>query len=136
MKITGACFCGKIHYALSEIPTHTTMCHCSRCRKVFSGTGSAFAHIDPTTFSWTTGEENLQTYLNEDGLGLGFCKTCGSTLCGIDKTQNTKHQVIGITLGTLNDDPPIKITEHIFVGSKACWDEIGGNVVQYEEHKP
>ncbi len=128
MKITGECFCGDMHYELSEIPEHTTMCHCSRCRKAFSGASSAFAHIEPATFSWTSGEENLQAYIGKQGWGLGFCKKCGSTLCGIYESQ-----VIGITLGTLNGNPDIKIKEHIFVGSKACWDEIGGEVVQYEE---
>ena len=31
---------------------------------------------------------------------------------------------MGITLGSLCDDPPVLIGQHIFVDSKACWDAI------------
>lgn len=84
--------------------------------------------IDPGQFRWLQGQKNLKTYLNKDGLGLGFCGQCGTTLCGI-----ADGEVMGICLGTLNGNPEVRIADHIFVGSKASWDEIGGSSPQFDE---
>jgi hypothetical protein len=125
---TGECFCGEIQYEIIGPLAPARSCHCSRCRKAFSGTGSAFLPVDPANFRWLRGGDMLQTYINRHGVGLGFCSKCGSTLCGI-----ADGAVMGVTLGTLNGEPDVVIAEHIFVGSKAGWDEIGGNAPQYDE---
>lgn len=66
--------------------------------------------------------------MSQEGWGLSFCKTCGTTLCG-----TYLGKVHGVTLGPVNGDPGIEIAAHIFVGSKAPWDHIGGPAPQYEE---
>jgi len=48
-------------------------------------------------------------------------------LCGL-----YEGNVMGVTLGTINGDPGIEIERHIFVGSKAPWDQIGGIAQQFE----
>ena len=40
-------------------------------------------------------------------------------------------RVHGIALGTLHGNPPLTITRHVFVGSKASWDAIGGSAPQF-----
>ena len=125
--VTGECFCGGIGYEIKGSLAPARSCHCSRCRKAFSGAGSAMSRVDPATFAWTRGEELLQTYVNREGAGLGFCRRCGTTLCGL-----FDGEVTGITLGSLNGDPAVIIGEHIFVASKADWDEIGGEAPQFD----
>jgi len=127
-NITGECFCGEMSYKIIQPLQDAALCHCSRCRKAFGGSGSYFSMVTAEAFSWTSGEENLQTYTGAEGWGIGFCKKCGTTLCGI-----YKDEIAGITLGPLNDDPDIKISKHLFVGSKAAWDDIGGDAPQYDE---
>lgn len=127
-KVSGECFCGELKYEITEPIQDATFCHCSRCRKAFGGAGSSFSRVNNEAFSWASGEDNLQTYVGEEGWGIGFCKKCGSTLCGV-----YNGDVAGISIGTLNDNPPVKIKEHIYVGSKACWDEIGGSTPQFED---
>ncbi|MGO1118626.1 GFA family protein [Rhodovibrionaceae bacterium A322] len=126
-SITGECFCGEIRYQISGTLSPGRSCHCSRCRKAFSGAGSAMTMIDPQSFSWLQGQESISRYINKAGIGLGFCRICGSTLCAFNQGD-----VMGITLGCLNDDPAVEIADHIFVGSKACWDDIGGTAPQYD----
>ena len=127
--IEGECFCGAIHYMINGELTNARACHCSRCRKAFSGTSSAYAELaDPESFAWVAGENNLQFYTSQEGWGLAFCKTCGTTLCGTHLGK-----VHGVTLGTVNGNAGVEITAHIFVGSKAPWDHIGGSAPQYEE---
>jgi len=61
-------------------------------------------------------------------MGLGFCRHCGTTLCGTNRGE-----VHGVTLGSVDGDPDVQIEMHIFVGSKAPWDHIGGHAPQYDE---
>ena len=127
-KISGECFCGKIKYSLEGPLKEGRCCHCSKCRKAFSGTGSAMTFVQENNFKWEAGEKNLKVYANQEGIALGFCFTCGTSL-----VAQKGNEVFGITLGTLNGDPDVNIKEHIFVGSKACWDKIGGSSPCFDE---
>jgi len=127
--IDGECFCGSVKYEIDGPLKNARSCHCSRCRKVFGSASSAFAEIDDSSkFKWIEGEDKVQMYESEKGWGLGFCSVCGSTLCGL-----YQGNVMGVTMGTIDGDPGIEIERHIFVGSKAPWDHIGGTAQQFEE---
>lgn len=128
--ITGACFCGDVTYEIDGALQNGRACHCSRCRKAFSGASSAYAELAPgSRFQWTGSEPSI--YGTGGGWGMGFCSRCGSTLCGV-----VGDDVHGVTLGCVNGDPGVSIDYHLFVGSKAPWDHIGGDAPQYEEHPP
>ena len=129
--ITGACFCGAVTYEIRGDLRDPRSCHCSRCRKAFSGQASAYALVDPPAFRWTSGADLLTTYSGKHGFGLQFCSRCGSTLTGV-----FEGEVHGVTLGCLNGDPEIAPVRHIFVGSKAGWEVIPDGVPQYQEHAP
>lgn len=131
MAITGSCFCGEVSYKIEGKIKDARSCHCSMCRKAFNAQASAFAMVDPEEFSWITGKDLLSKYESKSGAGIQFCKNCGSTLCGI---YNGK--IFGVTLGCVDGDPEIEIGMHIFVGSKASWEVIPDNVVQYDEWPP
>ena len=129
MAITGECFCGEVRYQVNGDLHDARSCHCSRCRKAFSGAGSAYALVTPGEFEWLAGEPLLKSYINKQGAGLQFCGQCGSTLCGVFDSE-----VHGVNLGCLDGDPPVTIERHIFTDSKASWDEIGGTAPQYAEY--
>jgi len=126
--LTGSCFCGSVRYQVNAPLKAARSCHCSRCRKAFSGAGSAYAEVDVEAFEWTQGLEQLVRYQSQPGWGLGFCGACGSTLCGF-----YGDQVHGVTLGCVDGDPGVQIDMHIFVGSRAPWDHIGGNAPQFDQ---
>jgi hypothetical protein len=130
--IRGGCFCGAVRYQIDGALDRATACHCSRCRKAFSGASSAYAEIeDGRTFSWVTGEGEVTRHISGKGWGLVFCRICGSTLCGM-----FDGKVHGVTLGTVDGDPGVQIERHTFVGSKASWDHIGGSAPQFQEEPP
>jgi hypothetical protein len=131
MSLTGGCFCGRVRYLIDAPLSNARSCHCSRCRKAFSGAGSAYAEVSSASFTWTQGADNLTSYASGPGWGLCFCTTCGTTLCGTHAGK-----VHGVTLGSVDGDPGIAIGMHIFVGSKAPWDHIGGFAPQYPELPP
>jgi len=127
MATTGACFCGQVRYQVDAPLLNARSCHCSRCRKAFSGAGSAYAEVSPGAFTWTAGADLLTQYATGPGWGMGFCSLCGTTLCGLHQGE-----VHGVTLGSVDGDPGVQIEMHIFVGSRAPWDHIGGAAPQFE----
>ena len=62
---------------------------------------------------------------------VAFCRVCGSTLAGLH--EDTVH---GVTLGSVDGDPGVDIEMHLFVGSRAPWDHIGGPAPRYQERPP
>ena len=108
MALAGGCFCGRVRYRIDAALRSGRSCHCSRCRKAFSGAGSAYAEVVPGSFTWLSGQESLSFYETTPGWGLGFCRTCGSTLCGTNQGQ-----VHGVTLGSVDGDPGVQIEMHI-----------------------
>ena len=131
MALIGGCLCGRVRYASTAPLRVARSCHCSKCRKTFSGAGSAYAEVEPGSFAWTAGEALLVRYETMPGWGLCFCGVCGTTLCGMKG-----REVHGITLGSVDGDPGVEIAMHIFVGSKAPWDHIGGDAPKYDEFPP
>jgi hypothetical protein len=130
--LEGGCVCGKVRYKIDGALGRASACHCSRCRKAFSGAASAYAELqDGSKFSWAIGADELTKYAFTKDWNLAFCRTCGSTLCGI-----LDGKVHGVALGTVDGDPGVQIAVHTFVGSKAPWDHIGGSAPQFEEEHP
>lgn len=131
-KIRGGCFCSAVRYEVTGTLQNARACHCSRCRKAFSGASSAYAELSPSSsLEWLAGEQLLSTHTTGEGWGMGFCSLCGSTLCGLHNGQ-----VHGLTLGCIDGDPGVEIEMHIFVDSKAPWDHIGGMAKQFAKHAP
>ena len=131
MIITGECFCGEVSYQIAGALRDARSCHCSRCRKAFSSQASAYALVEPDDFKWLTGEHLLCTYADKQGCGFKFCGQCGSTLCGI-----VDGSIHGVTLGCVNGDPKIKLSRHIYVDSKASWEDIAEGVEQFSQAAP
>lgn len=131
-RLEGGCFCGSVRYQLEGRLDKARCCHCSRCRKAFSGASSAYAELTPaSTLRWIRGESSLSIYETAPGWAMAFCAVCGTTLCGL-----LHGQVHGLTLGSVDGDPGVDIAMHIYVASKAPWDHIGGDAPQYPELPP
>lgn len=127
--LAGKCFCGAVHYAVADQFAYAANCHCSNCRRT---TGSAFkpyAGIVSDKFSITEGNDNLMTYGDPTGHDA-HCKRCGSLLYSLVRHGAYVH----VAMGTLVDDPTIRPTAHIFVGSKAPWFAITDDLPQYQGH--
>lgn len=131
MSISGECFCGAVQYEVEGPLRDARSCHCSRCRKAFSAQASAYAVVDPDQFRWVSGEELLTTYAGAHGFGLRFCRMCGSTLCG-----TIGDQVHGVTLGCVNGDPEVRISRHLYVGSRASWEVMPDGITTFEGAEP
>ena len=131
MKLQGGCLCGAMRYEIDGPLTHVDNCHCSMCRRFHGAAFSTYAKIDVENFRWLAGQDLLTVYETSPGIGWAFCRICGSSL-GIPY----RGKLSEITLGTVDGDPGVRPTEHIFVGSKAAWYEITDSLPQYETRPP
>ena len=71
-------------------------------------------------------------YEKPSGWRTTFCRTCGSPL----PQKLPGAEAYWVPAGLLDDDPGLRIGGHIFVGSKAPWDEIAGDAPQFQEGLP
>lgn len=127
---TGSCLCGAVEYELAGALGPILFCHCSRCRKA---NGSAFVAVSPVAtgdFRIVKGQESLRSYRSDMGVERVFCGTCGSPIIG---KRDSMPETVRVRIGTLDTPLDAKVSAHIFVGSKAAWDEILDDRPQHQE---
>lgn len=127
--LAGKCLCGAVQYAVADEFIYAANCHCSDCRRTTGSAFKPFAGIERERLSLTKGEDNLLIFGDETGHNV-HCKTCGSLLYSVVRDGAFVH----VAMGTLVDEPAIRPTHHIFVGSKAKWSTITDDLPQYEDH--
>jgi hypothetical protein len=127
--LAGKCLCGAVHYAVTDEFVYAANCHCSNCRRATGSAFKPFAGIGRDRLSITRGEDSLMIFGDENANDT-HCKVCGSLLYSVVRDGAFVH----VAMGTLVDDPTIRPTKHIFVGSKARWFTITDDLPQYEEH--
>ena len=127
--LAGKCFCGSVHYAVADEFIYAANCHCSNCRRTTGSAFKPFAGIERDKLVITKGKDDLMIFGDENGNNT-HCRACGSLLYSVVRASVFVH----VAMGTLIDDPTIRPTKHIFVGSKAPWFTITDDLPQYEEH--
>jgi hypothetical protein len=131
MAIVGGCLCGAIRYQIDGELARAGSCHCSMCRKAHGAAFGTYAEVPEGAFRWTAGEEEVRTFESSPGGGRAFCPRCGSTLGTMDHGHFN-----WVTLGTVDGDPGIRPQAHIFVSSKAPWDDINDDLPCFDEFPP
>jgi len=129
----GSCLCGAVKFEINGPIKSIVYCHCSQCRKA---QGSAFATngiVKASEFKFFSGEEQLTGYESSPGQTRYFCKVCGSPI--LSKTES-KTEEVRIRLGTIVSDIVERPEAHIFSTSKANWEEITGDLPQYQAYEP
>ncbi len=125
--LRGSCACGATEYEVEDAFVYAMNCHCSKCR---AATGSAYkpmGGIEREKLRVT--REDVPMFIwGEPDAGDFRCGVCGSFLYSIVRAGKWAH----VTFGSLLEAPSRQPDHHIFVGSKASWDEIRDELPQYE----
>lgn len=125
--LTGQCLCGAAEYSVTDDFSYALNCHCSRCRRATGSAFKPFAGIQREAITVTKGESELHRYGDSLDACDFHCSKCGSLLFSIVRDGAFVH----VALGTLIDEPTIRVSAHIFVGSKAPWFEITDDLPQH-----
>ncbi len=118
-KKYGSCLCGKVKFEIDGEFENFYLCHCKRCRK---DTGSAHAaNLFSTTASitWISGKDLVKAYTVPNSQHKkAFCSECGSALPNLQMDG----ELLVVPAGCLDSYLPIVPDAHIFVTSRAEWD--------------
>ena len=125
--LRGSCLCGLVAYEVPDSFEYSLYCHCSECRRATGAAAKPFAAIKSDRLAFVNGGDHVMRYgggTNHDA----HCERCGSLLYSLVRDGAYLH----VCLGTLIDSPSIRPTAHIFVGSKAPWDDICDGLPQFD----
>jgi hypothetical protein len=128
--LTGRCGCNAVAYEVSDEFVNAFNCHCSNCRAT---TGSAFlpwGEIQREKLTVSKGSEQLRARGDPEGLHEVRCGACWSLIYWTARDG----AYVRVPYGTLVDEPALKPTAHMFVGSKAAWYEIADDLPQHDEY--
>lgn len=131
MIFNGQCNCGNVKFSFETHQGDIYWCHCSICRKATGANGIGVMVVDNDAFTWLEGESfiNLWQKPGHDWQ-TWFCTTCGSKLPG----HNDENRMF-IPVGLIDEHHEVlKVSHHIWVDSKAHWDEIAGEGVLHPRH--
>jgi hypothetical protein len=120
--LSGACMCGAVRYEIAEPLLGAMYCHCKRCQRR-TGTGFSVSGLTrPGSFALTEGEDRVRIFDPGDGgWRKSFCSECGSHLF----TTNPKNpELVGVRLGSLDQDPGVRPGLHQFVDYAAPWSPV------------
>ena len=126
----GECNCGAVEFEIAVPISELYICHCSICRRHSGTNGMAVVVVPNGMFRWKRGKEHITTWRKPDAdWEVNFCKICGSSLPGPNDDSTTYVPAGSIVQG----DEKLKVAAHIWVDSKAAWDEIGDSGQRYGE---
>jgi hypothetical protein len=118
-QLRGSCRCGAVQYSVADAFLYAAMCHCSGCRAATGSAFKPFAGIEREKLAIMAGHDQIALFGDEDANDTR-CAACGCFLYSVVRDGRYVH----VAMGSLVDDPQIRPTHHIFVGSKAAWDQI------------
>jgi hypothetical protein len=128
--LRGSCLCGNVTYEIRGSPLVMYYCHCGMCRRA---TGSSFATnmlIREADLVVTSGKSLIKAFQSSPGEYRYFCSECGSPIYGKAETRKGK---VSVRCGTLQDDPLVRPSAHVYAASRAPWIEVCDQLPQFAE---
>jgi len=126
LRATGSCLCGGVRYEVHGDLTEVGACHCSQCAKT-SGNYVASTNCANGDLKLTT-SESLRWYRSSEQAERGFCSHCGGNLFwrAFDADETS------IMAGTIDPPTRLRLTRHIYTGSKSDYYIIADGAEQHE----
>jgi hypothetical protein len=117
---SGSFLCGSVCFEFVGDFERFYLCHCEYCRK---DTGSAHAANLLTStgkLTWLSGQDHVKQFtLPGTRHTKAFCTECGSAL----PKSLMDGAFIVVPAGSLDTEVSLRPTAHIFVASRAKWDD-------------
>jgi hypothetical protein len=119
----GSCLCGTVKFEIEGSFDSFYLCHCQYCQKDTGSAHAANLFSQSATLRWLSGADAVQQFtLAGTRHSRSFCQLCGSALPGIQA-----FGLLVVPAGSLDTDVVMLPTAHLFMSSKAPWDDdLGG----------
>ena len=114
------CLCGQVEFEIvGDIP-NLYQCHCSLCRKQGGSTSNTATILESKNFLWLSGKEKISSWVKDNGFRSDFCSKCGTPV----PNPLSSASYFWVPAGLFTSEVKSKIVAHLYVGSKASWDNI------------
>jgi hypothetical protein len=117
----GSCQCGGVRFEVAGPFITTSFCHCTTCKKISGGVGTANGRARTEDITVLEGRELIETYQPEEGSAKSFCRRCGSNLFGGGWPESEDASVRLSAIDTGLDQKPDR---HNYVRSVAVWETL------------
>jgi hypothetical protein len=113
----GSCLCGAVRFSIVGEFERFFLCHCSHCRKDTGSAHAANLFSSTAELEWIAGKDEVSCYtLPGTRHSRCFCSSCGSAM------PYVTAGMLVVPAGCLDSDTAPEPEAHIFVASKAQWD--------------
>jgi hypothetical protein len=117
----GSCWCGGVRFEVSEPFITLSFCHCTSCKRISGGVGTANGRARSEWIDVQQGRELLTTYQPDEGSAKTFCSVCGANLFG-GGWPDSEHA--SVRLSSIDSGLEQKPEAHIYVRSVAPWETL------------
>jgi hypothetical protein len=119
-RYTGSCLCGEVRFEIDGELERFYLCHCQYCRKDTGSAHAANLFSTSATLKWISGGGNVRQFnLPSTRHSRSFCATCGSAL----PLMQMNGKLLVVPAGSLNSEITVRPDAHIFISSRAAWDD-------------
>jgi hypothetical protein len=119
--LSGSCLCGGVAFELPAEFERAAFCHCTTCKRISGGVGTASAIVPTDAIRILRGRELLRTYRPAEGSAKTFCGVCGSNLFGSGWPDSEQTSV---RLPAIDSPFDARPQSHIFTRSAAPWETL------------
>jgi hypothetical protein len=117
----GSCWCGGVQFEVREPFLSMSFCHCTSCKRISGGVGTANGRARTEWIQVTQGRELLTTYQPDEGSKKTFCSICGSNLFGGGWPDSEEASV---RLSAIDEGFEGRPSSHNYVRSVAPWETL------------
>lgn len=126
---SGSCLCGDVTFRIEGKFDSFYLCHCEYCQKDSGSSNSANLFSHDALLIWMSGEKQVTSFkLTNTRHTKCFCSKCGSALPYIEESTS----LIVVPAGSLDVDSQISPNAHIFMASRATWDNLLGDLKKFD----
>ena len=117
--LAGTCWCGGVRFEVAVPFLRVTSCHCTSCKKISGGGGTASGRARTEDIRIVDGRELIATYEPDEGTKKSFCSRCGTNLFGGGWPDS---EFTSVRLPALDEPFEGPLEAHTYVRSLAPWE--------------
>lgn len=126
--LKGGCFCGHVRYEAGGQPFHSTVCHCSMCRRVAGAPMVAWFTVPRAEYRVVAGIPTR--FASSERAERTFCPRCGTPLTFEGKLNPDEVDITTLSLDEPEGTPP---EDHTWTSGRLRWVKLCDGLPAYTD---
>lgn len=129
MEYFGSCLCKGIKFKIQGDFENFYLCHCRYCKKDTGSAHAANLFSTKAKIEWIKKETEIRSYQHPNSNHVkAFCTNCGSALPNLQM----EGALLVVPAGCLDNELEMSPDAHIFLSSKADWEDSLEGIDKFE----